>query len=63
MTSFSSTVHLIAPAPLPAVEAIKKENNGLPLQQTEKENALVIPMVKKVNDPAQWDEAWFANYE
>jgi hypothetical protein len=63
MTSLSGTTHLETPTPPPAIEATKTDNNVFPLKQAEKESTSPLLMPKKINDPAQWDEAWFANYE
>lgn len=50
------------PAPFPQSEI---EKTSQPAEEKEKGEDLSFKLAKPgpVNDPAQWDEAWFSNYE
>jgi hypothetical protein len=49
----------------PPLETTKTEKDFLPVDigQNEQEPLFGFAIPKEINDPAQWDEAWFANYE
>lgn len=65
MTPFYNSLQAHKASQLRLNEAAKTENRLRIVNNLPNEEVPLFTLVKpmQVNDPAQWDEAWFANYE
>jgi hypothetical protein len=63
MTPVYNYTHQQTPVPPPLKEIADTEKTILPVKRKEEVSFFASGVLKEVNDPTHWDEAWFANYE